>query len=254
MVNLNSFNRLKILTMPDVSTSFNSIDLLLLGDAQACMHTVPEQSCELQRDVIAAYQQLRSDAAQAGFDLRIASGFRSFSRQLAIWNGKVSGQRGIVDDSGNTLAAAELSDWRCVEAILRFSALPGASRHHWGTDMDVYDAAALVDGYQLQLTLDETRAGGPFAALHRWLDERIAANRSYGFFRPYAQDLGGVAVEPWHLSFAPLAQVYLSQLTAPLLYQRLQSEILGLKSVVLANLPMIVQRYAQRVVAPAWEQ
>ncbi len=33
-----------------------------------------------------------------------------------------------------------------VAAILVWSALPGASRHHWGTDCDVIDAAALPPG------------------------------------------------------------------------------------------------------------
>ncbi len=30
--------------------------------------------------------------------------------------------------------------------------------------------------------------------------------REFGFYRPYAVDRGGVHPEPWHLSYAPLAQ------------------------------------------------
>ena len=35
--------------------------------------------------------------------------------------------------------------------ILEWSALPGASRHHWGSEFDVFDLAALPEGYRVQL-------------------------------------------------------------------------------------------------------
>ena len=60
-------------------------------------------------------------------------------------------------------------------------------------------------GYVLQLSPPEVAVGGIFDPLHRWLDERMAEDRSHGFFRPYAVDRGGVAPERWHLSYAPLA-------------------------------------------------
>jgi LAS superfamily LD-carboxypeptidase LdcB len=231
----------------------NSDELILLGDAEALMHRLPGQQALLQSEVISAFLQLQSDAVAEGFNLQIASGFRSFSRQLSIWNGKIDGSRPLVDENDQLLNPQQLASWRCVEAIMRFSALPGLSRHHWGSDIDVYDAAALPDGYRLQLTLAETQAEGPFAALHRWLDERIAANRSYGFYRPYAVDLGGIAPEPWHLSYAPLAQHYESLLQTPLLYQRLNTEPILLKEYLLTVLPQLLQRYGLAVTPPPWE-
>jgi hypothetical protein len=36
---------------------------------------------------------------------------------------------------------------------------------------------------------------------------------AFGFFRPYATDRGGVSPEPWHLSYAPVAQAAAGQLT-----------------------------------------
>ena len=41
---------------------------------------------------------------------------------------------------------------------MRWSAIPGSSRHHWGTDLDVYDAAAVTPDYQVQLTPQEWKA------------------------------------------------------------------------------------------------
>ena len=90
-----------------------------------------------------------------------------------------------------------------VDAILWWSALPGASRHHWGTDFDVMDARAMPAGYKLQVVPAEYLAGGPFHRLTTWLDAHMHA---FGFFRPYTTDRGGVSPEPWHLSYAPVAQ------------------------------------------------
>ena len=162
----------------------------------------------------AAFRQLQGDARQAGFELAIASSYRSFERQLAIFNGKARGERPLHDDRGRPLAFPALSPQQLLHAILRFSALPGTSRHHWGTDLDVYDAAAVGPDYQLQLTPQEVQPPGPFAPLHAWLDQRMAAGQSHGFFRPYGEDRGGVAPERWHLSYAPLARQCAGKLSA----------------------------------------
>jgi LAS superfamily LD-carboxypeptidase LdcB len=153
----------------------------------------------------AAFARLQADAAAAGFDLQIASSFRSFARQLAIWNGKAAGERPLHDDAGRLLSLQALSTGEKLAAILRYSALPGTSRHHWGTDLDVFDAAAVRPPEKVELVPAEVAPGGVFDALHRWLDSRMATGESYGFYRPYARDRGGVAVERWHLSYAPLA-------------------------------------------------
>lgn len=160
---------------------------------------------QLQREVAQAFTALQAAAHEAGFTLAIASSFRSFSRQLAIWNGKASGTRPVYDDEGREVPMAQLSTREKLHAILRFSAIPGTSRHHWGTDLDVFDAAAMPPGYQLQLSPQEVAPGGLFDPLHCWLDEQMAAGESHGFYRPYAEDRGGVAAERWHLSYAPLS-------------------------------------------------
>jgi LAS superfamily LD-carboxypeptidase LdcB len=104
----------------------------------------------LQADVADAFAHLQRDAASAGFELVIASSFRSFSRQLLIWNAKAAGERPVHDDAGTALDMAVLPVQEQLHAILRYSALPGTSRHHWGTDLDVFDAAALHQGQEVQ--------------------------------------------------------------------------------------------------------
>jgi LAS superfamily LD-carboxypeptidase LdcB len=196
----------------------------------------------LQPEAGEALAALQGDASAAGFDLQVASAFRSFDRQLAIWNAKADGVRPVHDDEGRTLDVKTLAEPELIAAILRFSALPGTSRHHWGSDMDVYDAAAVPADYRVQLTPAEVASGGVFGPLHRWLDERIAADRAHGFYRPYDRDGGGVAPERWHLSFGPLAGDCAGCLTPELLAAELRGAGLSLEAAVLARLPEIAQR------------
>jgi LAS superfamily LD-carboxypeptidase LdcB len=107
------------------------------------------------------------------------------------------------DRAGRPLDPLGLSPADRVSAILWWSALPGASRHHWGTDFDVLDARAMPAGYKLEVVPDEYGPSGPFHRLTTWLDKHMHA---FGFFRPYTTDRGGVAPEPWHLSYAPVAK------------------------------------------------
>jgi LAS superfamily LD-carboxypeptidase LdcB len=127
-----------------------------------------------------------------------------------------------------------------IEAIMLYSALPGASRHHWGTDLDVWDLAAVPADYVLQLTPAEYAAGGPFARLSDWLS-RYAGQ--FGFFRPYRTFRGGVAAEPWHLSYRPLASTYLQQLSLPMLQAAILQSELPAREAICALLPELFQRY-----------
>ena len=185
----------------------------LYGLSASHVTEMPAGSCldgvKLHPEVIEAFARLRADAAGAGFDLRVASGFRSFERQLVIWNDKARGLRPVLDAREQPIDITSLALCERVFAILRWTALPGISRHHWGTDADVFDAGAVHPEHSLRLTVSECDEGGPFAPLHRWLDARIASHRAYGFFRPYIGRGSGtqIAAEPWHLSYAPLAAV-----------------------------------------------
>jgi LAS superfamily LD-carboxypeptidase LdcB len=137
----------------------------------------------------------------------------------------------------------ELSPQQQLEAILRYSALPGASRHHWGSDLDIYDRAAMPAGYQLQLTPQEVAEDGLFGAMHRWLDEQISNGTAAGFYRPYAGDTGGVAPERWHLSFSALALECEQTLSPECLHRALQNSELVHPELVLSQLPTIYERY-----------
>lgn len=215
---------------------------LLLGLDECELVEVPLLACRVHRQVIDPLLFLAERAASAGFILKVASSYRSFERQLLIWNNKARGLRPVLDDTGEALDINVLSNRDKVFAILRWSALPGASRHHWGTDIDVYGGTHIDPEYQLQLTLAETQGDGPFAEFHRWLSDELAQGNS-DFFRPYAQDRGGIAPEPWHLSYAPLATNFSRQLTQDLLREQIELTDVELKQTVLDNLDEIYQRF-----------
>ncbi|HEY3700562.1 MAG TPA: M15 family metallopeptidase [Spongiibacteraceae bacterium] len=209
------------------------------------------------RDIVEPWQALRADAATAGFDLIIASGYRNYQRQLEIWNAKANGARAVLDDSGVAIDINTLSECARAWAILRWSALPGASRHHWGTDIDVFDRAAVPNDYVLQLSAAEAAESGPFGPLHRWLDERMASDCAHGFFRPYQFDRGGVAPERWHLSYAPLAARYQRFLKIETLWAAVDAPALALRATIADNWETIFQRFVwvePQLYPPAWRE
>jgi LAS superfamily LD-carboxypeptidase LdcB len=207
--------------------------------------TVDDLNCHLLPDAATALLQLCEHATNHGFHIKVASSFRSFERQLLIWNAKAAGQRPVMDSEGLPLDMDSLSELEKIEAIMRWSALPGASRHHWGTDLDVYDTSLIDADYRVQLTLGECFGSGPFALFHQWLDASIADGNSFGFYRPYAIDRGGVAPEPWHLSFAPLSQEFAVQHNETLLRQLLEQSDIAFKPTILEHLPALYQRFVQ---------
>ena len=197
-------------------------------------------------EALVAFDRLRADARAAGFDPLVVSGFRSFERQRTIWNRKARGERPLLDSCGERLLdAAQLSPQEVVFAILRWSALPGASRHHWGTDFDVVDAGAMPADYCPQLTPQEVADEGLFGPFHCWLDRQIASGDSYGLFRPYAEDRGGIAPERWHLSYAPRARELEQLLTPDALCARLQSCDLALCDTVSEQIEEIFARFVR---------
>jgi LAS superfamily LD-carboxypeptidase LdcB len=199
----------------------------------------------LHRDIVDDWSALQQASINAGFDLAVVSAYRSFERQLLIWNEKASGKRAVFDANGQILDVRKLDDKSLVFAILRWSALPGGSRHHWGTDIDVYDRAAVASDYAVQLVDDEVNQGGVFEPLHNWLDSRIESASAQGFYRPYQGGVSqGIAAERWHLSHRPTAEHFRRLLTAETLYRLLEQETdMRLRDTVLAHFDEIFTRY-----------
>jgi LAS superfamily LD-carboxypeptidase LdcB len=219
----------------------------LTGQARTHIAAVADPECLLHAQAVAPFLNLRRAAQADGIDLKPLSGFRDFARQLAIWNGKFSGERPMYDALGVKLNAAELTPWERIEAILLWSALPGASRHHWGTDVDLVDRKATEAGYQIKLTREEFAPGGPFAALDLWLENQAPR---FGFFRPFQGVRSGVQPEPWHCSFAPIAEKARRRLSPDVLRAAIAGAPLLGKAVVLQHLDELHARYVATIDLP----
>ncbi|HEX6636264.1 MAG TPA: M15 family metallopeptidase [Steroidobacteraceae bacterium] len=219
----------------------------LTGQTRSHVKELADPVCALHERVVSPFLTLRAAAAADGIDLVAVSSFRDFDRQLAIWNGKFRGERPMQDRQGRPLDVSALTPAERVEAILWWSALPGTSRHHWGTDFDVIDAAAMPAGYRLQVIPAEYHAGGPFERLTTWLDRHMHA---FGFYRPYATDRGGVSPEPWHVSHAPVAGQAAEQFNLQDLRAAIEAAPIEGKPEVLAALEQNYSRYVVNVDAP----
>ena len=219
----------------------------LTGLARTHISALADPPCLLHAHVVTPFLNLRRAARADGIDLVPKSSFRDFGRQLAIWNGKFSGDRPMYDAAGLALDAGALAPAARVDAILLWSALPGASRHHWGTDLDLIDGNATPVEYQIKLTREEFAPGGPFARLDQWLEAHAPR---FGFFRPFQGVRSGVRPEPWHCSFAPIAEQARRSLSPAVLQAASAGAPLLGKDVVLARLDELHARYVAKIDLP----
>ena len=215
-------------------------ELELTGRARTHIVELDQPRCALHFAAATSFLAMRDAAARDGIDLVAASSFRDFDRQLQIWNAKWRGERALLDRDGRPLDAAALDAGERIDAILCWSAVPGGSRHHWGTDCDVIDAATLPAGYRVQLVPQEYEPGGVFERLTPWLDAHMGR---FGFYRPYASTLCGAGIEPWHLSYWPIADEALEGLTLPVLRRALEGSAIEGKAPLLERLPEVYTRF-----------
>jgi LAS superfamily LD-carboxypeptidase LdcB len=201
---------------------------------------------QLHKETVSDWLALSVSAAYAGFELAIASSFRSFERQLIIWNQKANGERALLDAEERVIGPEEIASMSA-EALLfemlRWSALPGSSRHHWGSDIDVYDKKAVLADEPFELLASDCVVGGKFATLHEWLDKKIASNEANGFFRPYVGN-NKVMHEPWHLSHKPVSACFEAELSYQLLKDFYQGNAqIALNTEIADNFEAIYTQY-----------
>lgn len=183
---------------------------------------------------------LKESALSDGLDLKIASGFRGFSRQEEIWNRKMRGETTILDKNHKPIDAKKLNQRELVFTILKWSAIPGTSRHHWGTDFDFFDGNTLGGDYRVQLIAEEYLDNGIFNPLYLWLKKNAA---KFGFYFPYNEDRGGVGPEPWHLSYFPQAKVYQERFTKHLFLENLRVSTFEGKEILFKEADLILKKF-----------
>jgi len=139
-----------------------------------------------------AFLDMHAAAKQAGINLQIRSATRNFDYQKGIWERKWTGET-ILSTGENASIAFPESKARALK-ILNYSSMPGTSRHHWGTDIDLnnFNNVWFEQGEGLKL--------------FEWME---AHAHEYGFCRPYtAKDAArpdGYNEEKWHWSYTPIS-------------------------------------------------
>lgn len=146
----------------------------------------------LHKDTYAAFEEMHAAAMADSVRLIMVSATRNFRRQRQIWEAKWNGSRLLEGKEKATAVYPDPADR--ARAILRYSSMPGTSRHHWGTDIDLN---ALTNNF-----FD----AGEGKRIYAWL---VAHAHEYGFCQPYTPKgpdrPQGYEEEKWHWSYLPLA-------------------------------------------------
>jgi len=217
-----------------------SADLLPYGLGSPDLVAVGEYN--VHRDILPSLEKLSSLAAVRGFKLRIESAYRSFERQLSIWNRKASGELPLLSADGVPMPVPS-DEEELMYAILTWSALPGASRHHLGSDLDVVDANACPENYEVQLTPAE--CDGMFAPFHSFLDEVFGSGEesSFGFNRVFVPGRGKIRPERWHIAHLPTSRRLLESFSLDTLRHIYETTDIACKKVILARLDTLAEEY-----------
>jgi LAS superfamily LD-carboxypeptidase LdcB len=139
----------------------------------------------LRKEAFQAFEKMWKAAKKDGVTLNIISSTRNFDKQKKIW-----------EDKWERFAAQAPKPIDRALKILEYSSMPGSSRHHWGTDIDLND-----------LNNPSFEAGGKYEKVYKWLS---AHAHEYGFCQPYtAGRPSGYHEEKWHWSYTPLSKGFL---------------------------------------------
>lgn len=228
----------------------------LTGQARTHLLQLNERKHLLHADVIDDFISLEQVCYDAGFTVAIHSSFRDYDTQLSIWNQKALGNKALLDRDGLALDFSKLSEEEVLFSILRWSALPGMSRHHWGTDIDIYDRDSLPSAdYKVELTPQEVCPTGIFGKFHLFLDGLINGQNSFNFFRPYKDDLGGVSPEKWHISHLSASNTFFETLSYEnfeLFLKSRNPEEFQLLDLVKKHRKLIFDKYITNISIPIW--
>ncbi len=170
----------------------------------------------LHHKAYAAFQKMYAAARQDGVELFILSAGRNFHRQKQIWERKWAAQK------------SSIAHHRA-KMILQYSAMPGTSRHHWGTEVDLN---ALDNRYF---------AKGPGRKVYLWLRKRA---KHFGFCQVYgAGRKKGYKEEKWHWSYMPVAKTLLDSYAKQVAY----TDLKGFSGAHLAPKLNIIENYVQNI-------
>lgn len=151
----------------------------------------------MRKEAYEAFIKMFNAAKKEGVILKIISATRPFEHQKGIWEAKWTGKKAV---DGAFLKGTPTSFAERALKIMRWSSMPGTSRHHWGTDIDLND---------LNNSYFEKSVG---KKVYEWLSAHAS---EYGFCQVYSpkgeKRPHGYEEEKWHWSYTPLAADFTKQ-------------------------------------------
>lgn len=165
---------------------------------------------KLRKEAHDAFLKMKAEAKKEGISIGFVSSYRNFDHQKRIWERKFKRNQSL-----------GLSEEKNIRKIIEYSTIPGTSRHHWGTDIDIIDLS--VKRPKDLLLTENYHGNGPFCNLKTWMATN--ANR-FGFYLVYTNNGNrkGFKYEPWHYSYKPLSKEYLKQYKAITISKLLKKE------------------------------
>jgi hypothetical protein len=147
-------------------------------------------------EVLAAFRALQREGDAFGWKIILVSGYRSYNGQRHLWNKKFK----------SVWEEAEMDGEHCVRSVFEYTSLPGFSRHHWGTELDLGEYHIKR---RTQVPLGKERP--KMEDFYAWLE--VNAPR-FGFCKVYKGVLGAIQEEPWHWSYRRYASEFQKQFDA----------------------------------------
>ena len=214
-MNRRSFSKLTVLGIVAVSLPLTAraaiLEMIdrdeLLGKGSPLL--TKTSTYRLRPEAAIAFEEMKAAALKDGIKFQVVSSYRDYNHQNRIWERKYKRFR----ESG-------LSHLATINKIIEYSTIPGTSRHHWGTDIDIVDATPGVTSRLL--VPSKFHGSGPFCKFKEWMD---AHANSFGFYLVYTDtyDRKGFKYEPWHYSYKALSLDYLKAYQALDIKSQLQA-------------------------------
>jgi D-alanyl-D-alanine carboxypeptidase len=151
---------------------------------------IPEGGHVLQDQAMAAWRDLQSAARGEGVRLELVSSYRSVDRQRQIFLNEL--RNASVHSTGREYTTGEIASGKADDSIdraLRYSSIPGFSKHHSGYTIDIADPS---EGYAF--TEFEQTQGFAWISAHNYLNAK-----RFGFIPSYPAGAAkqGPEPEPW---------------------------------------------------------
>lgn len=172
----------------------------------------------LQKIVADSFESMCKQALKNGVLLKAISGVRSFQVQKNIWDRKWE-----LNKNKDTI--------EIIQSILKYSAMPMCSRHHWGTDIDINN---------LENKYFEKKNG---LKEYNWL--KLNAKK-FGFCQVYTNKVNGrkgYEEEKWHWSFMPISKIYLDYYNKNINYNKIK----GFKGFNKTKIIKIIEDYVNGI-------